>query len=386
MPITGSGWAEGTNVILDPHTICNKTRRLRGRLAEICKDKVLMAEIINGIDLGFQECKFQFSNLRWNCTTLRRSIRKILMKDTRETAFVNAITAAGVTYQVTRAYTKGIIGDYALPNKKGAQQRKNYVGLNNITANTIPNSKRGKQNNGRVQNRKQRLRGDGKAGSHKKPPPPPPPNPQLAKQIRDQWKWSGRDENVNVGFRKAREFLDARYRRRRSDIKTLVKLHNNRVGRLAVRDHMQKRCKCHGLSGSCTVKFCWKALPNFREVGYRLMEHYEGATKVIARNDGIGFMPEGPATIKPPSKHDLVYTDESPDFCVNNPKTGSLGTVNRKCNATSAGVDGCDLLCCDRGHYKLTLYQKVSCNCRLEKLCKIHCDECPQKVVENYCH
>lgn len=72
--------AEGTNVILDPHTICNKTRRLRGRLAEICKDKVLMAEIINGIDLGFQECKFQFSNLRWNCTTLRRSIRKILMK------------------------------------------------------------------------------------------------------------------------------------------------------------------------------------------------------------------------------------------------------------------------------------------------------------------
>lgn len=158
------------------------------------------------------------------------------LSDTRETAFVNAITAAGVTYQVTRAYTKGIIGDYALPNKKGAQQRKNYVGLNNITSNTIPNSKRGKQNNGRVQNRKQRLRGDGKAGSHKKPPPPPPPNPQLAKQIRDQWKWSGRDENVNVGFRKAREFLDARYRRRRSDIKTLVKLHNNRVGRLVSND------------------------------------------------------------------------------------------------------------------------------------------------------
>lgn len=33
------------------------------------------------------------------------------------------------------------------------------------------------------------------------------------------------------GFHKSKEFLDSRYRRR-SDIKTLVKLHNNNAGRL----------------------------------------------------------------------------------------------------------------------------------------------------------
>lgn len=73
--------AEGSNILLDPYLMCKKTRRLRGKMAEICRhDSALLKEIINGINLGFRECEFQFRNRRWNCTTLRKSMRKILMR------------------------------------------------------------------------------------------------------------------------------------------------------------------------------------------------------------------------------------------------------------------------------------------------------------------
>lgn len=45
------------------------------------------------------------------------------------------------------------------------------------------------------------------------------------------WQWGGCGDNVNFGFRKSRDFMDAPHRKR-SDIKTLVKLHNNDAGRL----------------------------------------------------------------------------------------------------------------------------------------------------------
>lgn len=73
--------AEGSNILLDPDLMCKKTRRLRGKMADICRrDSALLKEIINGINLGFRECEFQFRNRRWNCSTLRKSMRKILMR------------------------------------------------------------------------------------------------------------------------------------------------------------------------------------------------------------------------------------------------------------------------------------------------------------------
>lgn len=72
---------------------------------------------------------------------------------------------------------------------------------------------------------------------------------QIEEPERD-WKWGGCDDNVNFGYRKSKQFFDARYRNR-SDIKTVLRLHNTEAGRLAVKWNMRLECKCHGLSGSC---------------------------------------------------------------------------------------------------------------------------------------
>ena len=71
----------GNQVVMDPMLICKKTRRLRGKMADICrKEPSLLKEIARGVQVGTKECQYQFRNRRWNCTTIRRSLRKILLR------------------------------------------------------------------------------------------------------------------------------------------------------------------------------------------------------------------------------------------------------------------------------------------------------------------
>uniref|UniRef100_A0A4Y0BLC6 Protein Wnt n=1 Tax=Anopheles funestus TaxID=62324 RepID=A0A4Y0BLC6_ANOFN len=433
MPITGLWRAEGSNVLLEPERVCDskhrKSGRLSGKLADICKNHTsLMREIHRGISLGFRECENQFRHNMWNCSwTIKRSMRRILAKDTRETAFVHAITAAGITYAVTKACTMGDLLECSCQKHtkskpddgrrgrgggfKPAGGNRRRVGAGNRPAPNshpmVPYQQNVNANpaystltpaeiarNGRVQpavrrpNRRTQRRspkdvngvvggGGGGAGVL------PTLGPGLLKEHstytispgqEDKWKWGGCNDNVIFGVRKSKDFLDARLRKK-SDIKTLVRLHNNNAGRFAVKQFLRKECKCHGLSGSCTTKTCWMKLPPFSEVGARLKEHFDGATKVIARNDGHSFMPDD-ATIKLPTKRDLVYTEDSDDFCEPNAKTGSLGTHGRECNITSSGVDGCSLMCCKRGQSHSQVEVKRNCNCSFKWCCEVTCSTC----------
>ena len=48
----------------------------------------------------------------------------------------------------------------------------------------------------------------------------------------------------------------------------------------AVADNTRLRCKCHGVSGSCEVKTCWRNVPSMRHVGALLLDKYDIATQV----------------------------------------------------------------------------------------------------------
>lgn len=48
----------------------------------------------------------------------------------------------------------------------------------------------------------------------------------------------------------------------------------------AILHNMQVECKCHGVSGSCELRTCWKVMPPFRRVGIVLKERFDGATEV----------------------------------------------------------------------------------------------------------
>ncbi|NP_001161676.1 wingless-type MMTV integration site family, member 6 precursor [Saccoglossus kowalevskii] len=198
------------------------------------------------------------------------------------------------------------------------------------------------------------------------------------------WEWGGCADNIEFGYQKSKEFMDAQDKRR-SDIRTLINLHNNEAGRLAIKKNMRIECKCHGLSGTCTVKTCWQKMPVFRFVGNRLKEKFNRATEVIGGNDGNELLPEG-ETIKPPTDEDLVYTAKSPDFCEPNRRVGSLGTGGRNCNNTSLDVGGCDQLCCGRGYKEETITVTENCKCRFHWCCVVNCDTCTTKKTIHKCN
>ncbi|KAK0090961.1 hypothetical protein PV326_003952 [Microctonus aethiopoides] len=89
----------GSQVMMDPMLVCKKTRRLRGKLADICRNEPsLLKEISRGVQVGTRECQHQFRNRRWNCTTVKRSLRKILL---RGITFAAAAVAAAVASDIS---------------------------------------------------------------------------------------------------------------------------------------------------------------------------------------------------------------------------------------------------------------------------------------------
>lgn len=117
----------------------------------------------------------------------------------------------------------------------------------------------------------------------------------------------------------------------------------------AVKLNLLTECKCHGVSGSCTMKTCWKSLPPFRTIGDSLMKKYYRARPVTStytttKSDKKSekklqlVLKKGKMPIKkPPKKSELVFLQMSPNYCEKDLAAGSLGTVGRICNRTSEG-------------------------------------------------
>ena len=152
----------------------------------------------------------------------------------------------------------------------------------------------------------------------------------------------------------------------------------------AIVKFMRTTCKCHGLSGSCALKTCWKKMPRFHDIGTRLKARFDGSVKVIGTNDGKGLIPEVPSH-KMHTKQDLIYTETSPNFCKFNRKYGSIGTRGRECDPFSMGVGGCDILCCGRGFQQETLIVKENCQCRFKWCCDVVCKTCMVKKTVYKC-
>lgn len=130
------------------------------------------------------------SNFLYNCISVNffiyffiyLFISGLLSADTRETAFVNAVTSAGATYAVTQACSMGeLIQCGCADRPRNTKKKKKPTNSENEV-------------------------------------------------IDESWEWGGCGDNIEFGYLKAKEFMDAQ-QRKRNDIRTLITLHNNEAGR-----------------------------------------------------------------------------------------------------------------------------------------------------------
>uniref|UniRef100_A0A8C5KXP4 Protein Wnt n=1 Tax=Jaculus jaculus TaxID=51337 RepID=A0A8C5KXP4_JACJA len=291
-----------------------------------------------GAQSGIEECKFQFAWERWNCpeNALQLSTHNRLRGATRETSFIHAVSSAGVMYTITKNCS---MGDF---ENCGCDESKN-----------------------------------GKTGGH-------------------GWIWGGCSDNVEFGERISKLFVDSLEKGK--DARALMNLHNNRAGRLAVRATMKRACKCHGISGSCSIQTCWLQLASFREMGDHLKAKYNRALKIELdkRRLRAGNSAEGrwaPAeAFLPSAEAELIFLEESPDYCTRNASLGIYGTEGREClqagrNTSRWEHRSCGRLCTECGlHVEGRRTEAVSsCHCKFHWCCTVRCEQCRREVTKYYC-
>lgn len=267
------------------------------------------------------ECESQFKSRRWNCSTTNSPniFNRLPESGLREASFVYALSSAALTYTITNACSEG-----------------------KLTGCSCDESKK--------------------------------------RHVTGGYQWSGCSDNIAYGMAIAENFLDPRVKNRLNLL--MVNLHNFETGRKIIEKNMNKQCKCHGVSGSCEIKTCWRSMPTFSVIGAKLKEKYDAAVQVDVekRINKQRIVPRNRA-LKKLSKSDLLYIKNSPDFCRPNPRLASYGTKDRICNKTSRGIDSCELLCCGRPFVTQLEVVTYKCNCTFKWCCSVTCKEC-KKIQE----
>uniref|UniRef100_A0A1I8GLK8 Protein Wnt n=1 Tax=Macrostomum lignano TaxID=282301 RepID=A0A1I8GLK8_9PLAT len=269
---------------------------------------------------------------------------------TREAAFAHAITAAGVSHAVARACRQAAV-DSDEAGRDGSRPAGAACGCSTaLRPNNLP---------------------------------------------RD-WLWGGCGDDLLFGYTFARTFVDARETEgshpRRSDrlARALMNLHNNEAGRRAVFNAAEVACKCHGLSGSCSLRTCWQQLGQFSRTGDRLLTLYTAAERVrldARRGTKLRRLRGRRRGSRKPDGAGLVFLTESPDYCLPDSNRGLPGTRGRRCwlDRPNGGPHSCLSLCCGRGFESRLFTTAEKCDCRFKWCCRVRCDWCPVTRLVHLC-
>ncbi|XP_018565906.1 protein Wnt-8b-like [Anoplophora glabripennis] len=317
--------------------------------------------IEKGAELALEFCKSVFKWDKWNCP---RSffLRLPKQQPNRETAFSKAILSAGIVHRITRDCSKGDITECGCDPDIGPPSVLTSSSLKLHTSSLLYNST------------------------------------QKVEEHRSGWTWGGCSDDPRYALEVSKKFLSNL--EKGNDAAAYVGRHNNNVGAQVIRDSMVKKCRCHGVSGSCSVQTCWMQVASFGEVTKRLREKYKRAERLSYETVEVSITLGNSARelakekVIPIKRNSLVYLVQSPDYCVANKTEDFPGTRGRKCSrnasklASPAEKKSCRTLCRGCGYKvkKIKKKETQTCNCNFVWCCEVKCETCVVDVEEYFCY
>ncbi|XP_073254078.1 protein Wnt-5a-like isoform X3 [Porites lutea] len=326
--------------------------------AELClENRELIVGVRYGARLAEKQCEYQFQYRRWNCSIPERDrnslFHRITGTGTRESAFTYAISTAGVAYYIARQCA--IDGD--LKSCGCSRERR------------------------------------------------PKEVDKMAKEEEGvQFDWGGCGDNIQFGTSYAKQFMNAgegggqEHRDMRDQERARMNKHNNEVGVQVIKGSSEITCKCHGVSQSCALRTCWRELVDFSEIGKKLQQKYDSASRVrydrrtgkfirIKKTKEAGLSRRGGKrrSSRIPTYRSLVFIDSSPNYCVRSRRHQTVGTKGRECKINSDGGDSCTDLCCGRGYQPAEVVTKEKCQCKFYWCCTVKCKQCLKRTTKYYC-
>lgn len=145
---------------------------------------------------------------------------------------------------------------------------------------------------------------------------------------RGEIEWIACSDDIDYGSKFSRDFTDDSDSGSEGLI-SMINLHNYEAGRRVFKSATDITCTCqNGDNGLCTTKRCWKHLAPFTDISDELMRRYEGATHVQPSNRDPHKLRPVRRGVRRPKRKDLVYIDESPDYCTPNSRYSIYITNN----------------------------------------------------------
>ncbi|KRZ54985.1 Nucleolar protein 58, partial [Trichinella nativa] len=294
--------------------------RRNRQLFVLCRHRPVLAKsLLSGLKEAVRECQFQMKHNRWNCSFGYHSMDYTLLDNPpilnfgyKETSFLVALSSAGAAWSVARACANGQLTSCTCNNRQHSSQQ--------------------------------------------------------------AWKWGGCSYSIKFGLVNSRRLLTSKHSIHKANLLKLVYKHNLKAGRMALKRTLKRDCKCHGISGSCQMKTCWKSPAEFREIGTHLKKKLSRAMFILQNhspNDSRYIAQQLKAA-------ELVYFEQSPTYCEPLSHIRSVGTRGRICsvrNQTHSFAD-CEIVCCGRGYFHQAELVVENCNCKFHWCCQVMCDKC----------
>ncbi|XP_049820652.1 protein Wnt-8a-like isoform X2 [Aethina tumida] len=296
--------------------------------------------------MAVEHCQKEFKWDKWNCP--ESAFKSSSMDQTKEAAYINAIMVSGIAHAITKNCSRGEIKACKCNPKPQNLKLDSNMPVEHV----------GKAKNQHIN----------------------------AEEV--EWTWGGCSDDTTYGI----EFT--KYIFNKTSQENAVKSHNYEIGRQVLQESMIKKCRCHGVSGSCSLQTCWVQIAPFHVISSKLKEKYGKALHIkeqqLTHEENNNTVQE---IENPHKKNSLIYLEQSPDYCQANSTTGWVGTKGRSCSrilekgTSLAEKRSCRHLCRSCGLKVRKRVRKVvsRCNCSFAWCCEVKCETCEQLVPEYVC-